>query len=139
MPRLQALAGWTLLPLLLACGGREQALSAYPDDAGASAAEAGAAGLHDAADGPLYERSYEVIASEGTLQCLEGTVLDLGAAQVPNCFVVLARFPRDGGSPGDLAACEQCSEPGLAPFVPSVPLEDIGQGLSCLLYTSRCV
>ncbi len=74
--------------------------------------------------------SYEVLARGGTLQCLAGTVLDLGAAQVPDCFVVLARFPRDGGSPGDLAACERCSEPGLSPFVPSVPLEDIGQGLS---------
>ena len=58
--------------------------------------------------------------------------LPVGPNGLPNCFVVVER-PLGSET---LAECQQCDGvPGLAPFVPSVPLSELGQGLtndSCL-------
>jgi hypothetical protein len=118
----------------IACGGRAASTSVSPSDEGPGAGDSGFSALHDGSallhDGVLFQGSYGVLPAVFTTQCLPGTVLPLGSDGLPNCFVVLARIPYDGGAPGDLAACRECAEPGLTPFVPSVALEDLGQGLS---------
>jgi hypothetical protein len=43
---------------------------------------------------------------------------------------VSANLPAGSGSADEIAACEQCNAPGLAPFIAPVPLESIGEGLS---------
>src|ERR1019366_3097787 len=53
--------------------------------------------------------------------------LPVGPNGLPNCFVVVER-PLGSET---LAECQQCDGvPGLAPFVPSVPLSELGQGLT---------
>ncbi len=62
-------------------------------------------------------------------QCLDGP-LPVGGNGLPNCIVLRARFLANEGNAEDIAACEQCSAPGLTPFIAPVPLDVIGDGLS---------
>ena len=114
--------------------------------AGSSSGNGGAAdGGDDATDaGVYYARTdagpalFELSVPQGekpgptiAFQCLTIT-LPVGSNGLPNCFVVVER-PLGSET---LAECQQCDDvPGLAPFVPSVPLSELGQGLtngSCL-------
>ena len=62
-------------------------------------------------------------------QCLPKP-LPLGPSDLPDCVVVEARFPPGAGTPNEVDACQQCGEPGLEPFVSTVPLDQIGEGLA---------
>jgi hypothetical protein len=66
------------------------------------------------------------------IQCLGSLSLPLGPNGLPNCDVVVER-PLGTTT---LAECQKCDDvPGLIPFVPSVPLNELGEGLtsgSCL-------
>jgi hypothetical protein len=63
------------------------------------------------------------------LQCLDGP-LPVGDGGLPNCVVVTARSLPWPGTSEQRVACNQCDEPGLAPFVAPAPLDAIGEGLS---------
>jgi hypothetical protein len=61
-------------------------------------------------------------------QCLPRS-LPLGSDGIPNCLVVAARSI-DPAGPGEIEACQRCSDPGFAPLTTTLPLEQIGEGLS---------
>jgi hypothetical protein len=96
------------------------------------------AGLYVRYDaGPaLFQASYPQAAAtpEETyaIQCLGSLRLPVGPNGLPNCDVVVER-PLGTKT---LAECQKCDDvPGLIPFVPSVPLNELGEGLtseSCL-------
>ncbi len=109
-----------LLLVLTACGGRAIVVSTTATDDGSTGSLA-----------PLFRASYPEHAPPGTLtiQCLPEP-LPTGGDGLPNCFVVTARFPDGTGGAQDIATCRQCGEPGLEPFVPSIAVQSIGDGLA---------
>jgi hypothetical protein len=65
-----------------------------------------------------------------SFQCLpSGLHLPAGPNGLPNCTVVVVRTPASQ-TPDAIADCQRCDLPGLEPFVPSIPLNEIGVGLS---------
>jgi len=111
-----------LLLMLWGCGGEQREATAEPPD-GAEAAT------------PLFRRQLPFAESQPasqpyvTVTCLDAG-LPVGDNGLPNCVVVSANLPAGTGSADEIAACEQCNAPGLAPFIAPVPLESIGAGLS---------
>jgi hypothetical protein len=116
-----------LLLVLWGCGGEQLATTAEPPD-GAAAATAAAAT-------PLLQRQFAFAESQPAgqasvaISCLDAG-LPVGDNGLPNCVVVSANWPAGTGSADEIAACEQCNAPGLAPFIAPVPLASIGDGLS---------
>jgi hypothetical protein len=113
---------------------------------GSSSGEGSESGDDGVVDGGLYVRydagpalfqaSYPQApsGSPGTVavQCLGSFTLPVGPNGLPNCDVVVER-PLGTKT---LAECQKCDDvPGLIPFVPSVPLNELDEGLtsaSCL-------
>lgn len=120
---------WFVAALLVAtgCGGRDGAVAVPAMDASAPDG-AGAAG---ALFQDLFPQQQEVAGQPGAAlayQCLERP-LPVAGNGLPNCIVVSPQMPA-GGTAQDLAACKRCDAPGFEPFVASIPLERIGEGLS---------
>ena len=127
-----------VLLVLWGCGGRTGSADTELMDGstGSAATEPMDGSTPDASpgDGLLFQTVYLQEAPEsgslGSLdlfQCFDaGPVGDNGGA---NCVVVSAQFPSIGPQER-IAACTKCDAPGLEPFVTSVPLESIGEGLS---------
>jgi hypothetical protein len=77
---------------------------------------------------PLYPPTSPVALL--SFQCLpSGLHLPVGPNGLPNCTVVVVRTPASQ-TPDAIADCQRCDAPGLEPFVPSIPLNEIGVGLS---------
>ena len=103
-------------------------------DEGDDGTDAGLSYVRTDSGPALYEMSAPQAQSSGptiTFDCLRSG-LPVGSNGLPNCFVAVER-PLGSET---LAECQQCDDvPGLAPFVPSVPLSELGDGLtndSCL-------
>jgi hypothetical protein len=111
-----------VLLVLWGCGGEQLATTAGLPD-GATAAPT------------LFRRhfpfaeSYPDSPPELSISCLDAG-LPVGDNGLPNCVVVSANWPAGSGSAEEIAACQLCNAPGLAPFIAPVPLETIGDGLS---------
>jgi hypothetical protein len=49
---------------------------------------------------------------------------------VPECIVAAARFPSGTGTPAQIAACQNCAEPGLMPPSTGIPLATVSPRLA---------
>jgi hypothetical protein len=111
-----------VLLLLWGCGGEQLATTTGPPDGAQTAT-------------PLFRRQIPFAASQPagqanlTITCLDAG-LPVGDNGLPNCVVVSANLPAGSSTADEVAACQLCNAPGLAPFIAPVPLESIGEGLS---------
>ena len=79
----------------------------------------------------LFQASYPLDPrATVAFQCLpSGLHLPVGANGLPNCTVMVARTPASQTA-GAIAECQRCDSPGLEPFVPSIPLRELGDDQS---------
>jgi hypothetical protein len=124
----------------------EGASSGTGSGAGPGSGEGSDAGDEGADDAALFYTRYDArpalfeatYLSEGMMlptiafQCLQSLRLPVGPNGLPDCYVVVDR-PLGSET---LADCQKCDDvPGLVPFVPSLPLNQLGDRLtnqSCL-------